>query len=120
MIVSIISVYAESGDTTKINRKAQVTFVHPLGTNGTEAPNVVNNFSLNIFYGVSGGVNGAEVGFLINQDYGDVKGFQFAGLGNSATGWANGLQVAGLYNVVMKEVTGLQVAGITNINRQLF
>jgi hypothetical protein len=116
MIVSIVSVYARTNDSTIITRKAQVTFVHPLGSNGTEASKVINNFSFNLLYGVSGGVNGAEIGGLINFGYGDVKGFQFAGLGNSATGRMNGLQVAGLYNVVMKNVRGAQFAGITSIN----
>jgi hypothetical protein len=120
MIVGIISAYAQSSDTTKITRKAQVTFVHPLGSNGMEAPEVINNFSFNLLYGVSGGVHGAEIGGLINIGYGDVKGFQFAGLGNSTAGWMNGFQAAGLYNVDMKDVTGAQFAGITNINRQGF
>jgi len=118
MIVSIISVYAETGDTTKIHRKAQVTFAHPIGTNGDKAPQVINNFSFNLLYGVSGGVNGAEIGILINNTSGDIKGFQFAGIGNSAHGTTNGFQAAGLYNIVTKEVKGFQFAGITNINRQ--
>ncbi len=118
MIVGVISVYAETGDTTKIQRKAQVTFAHPIGTNGDEAAQVINNFSFNLLYGVSGGVNGAEIGILINNTSGNIKGFQFAGIGNSAKGTTNGFQAAGLYNVVMEEVTGFQFAGITNINRQ--
>lgn len=118
MIVGIISVYAETGDTTKIHRKAQVTFAHPIGTNGEEAAEVINNFSFNLLYGVSGGVNGAEIGILINNTYGNIKGFQFAGIGNSAKGSVNGFQCAGIYNVVMNEVIGFQFAGITNISRQ--
>jgi hypothetical protein len=118
MIVGIVSAYAQSEDSTKITRKVQVTFVHPLGSNGIEASKVINNISFNLLYGISGGVNGAEIGGLINMGYGDIKGFQFAGLGNSTTGWLNGFQVAGLYNVVMNSVTGFQFSGITNINRQ--
>jgi len=118
LIVGIVSVYAQTEDTKKINRKAQVTFVHPLGSNGIDASKIINNFSFNLLYGISGGLNGAEIGGLINMGYGDIKGFQFAGLGNSTTGLVNGFQAAGLYNVVMDSVTGAQLSGITNINRQ--
>jgi len=117
MIVGIISVYAETGDTTKIYRKAQVTFAHPIGTNGEKAGQTVNNFSFNLLYGVSGGVNGAEIGILINNTTGNVKGFQFAGIGNSVSGSINGFQATGIYNVVTNKITGAQFAGITNINR---
>ncbi len=117
MIVGIISVYAETGDTTKINRKAQVTFAHPIGTNGDKAEQTINNFSFNLLYGVSGGVNGTEIGILINNTTGNVKGFQFAGIGNSVSGSINGFQATGIYNVVTNKITGAQFAGITNINR---
>jgi len=117
MIVGIISVYAETGDTTKIYRKAQATFAHPIGTNGNEAPQVVNNFSFNLLYGVSGGVNGAEIGVLINNTSGNVRGFQFAGIGNSVSGSINGFQGTAIYNIGSGHITGAQFAGITNINR---
>jgi hypothetical protein len=117
MIVGIISVYAETGDTTKIYRKAQATFAHPIGTNGDEAPQVVNNFSFNLLYGISGGVNGAEIGILINNTNGNVKGFQFAGIGNSVSGSLNGFQATAIYNTGSGKIRGAQFAGITNINR---
>lgn len=117
MIVGIISVYAETGDTTKIYRKAQVTFAHPIGTNGDKAEQTINNFSFNLLYGVSGGVNGAEIGVLINNTEGNVKGFQFAGIGNSVSGSINGFQATGIYNIGSGKITGAQFAGITNINR---
>ena len=118
LIVGVVSLYAQTMDSTKIYRKAQVTFVHPLGSNGIDAPKVVNNISFNLLYGVSGGLNGIEIGGLINMGCGDIKGFQFGGLGNSTTGWVNGFQAAGLYNVVMDSVTGAQFSGITNINNR--
>ncbi len=117
MIIGIISVYAETGDTTKIYRKAQATFAHPIGTNGDEAPHVVNNFSFNLLYGVSGGVNGAEIGVLINNTSGNVRGFQFGGIGNSVNGSLNGFQATSIYNIVNSKIRGAQFAGITNINR---
>jgi hypothetical protein len=117
MIVGIISVYAETGDTTKIYRKAQATFAHPIGTNGDEAPQVVNNFSFNLLYGISGGVNGAEIGLLINNTTGSVRGFQFGGIGNSVSGSINGFQATAIYNIGSGNITGVQFAGITNIIR---
>lgn len=116
LIVGVVSLYAQPADSTKIYRKAQVTFVHPLGSNGIDAPKVVNNFSFNLLYGVSGGLDGAEIGGLINMGYGNIKGFQLGGIGNSTTGWVNGFQAAGFYNVVTDSVTGVQFSGITNVN----
>jgi len=116
LLTGIASVYAQTNDSTKVTREVQVTFVHPLGSNGIDAPKVINNFSFNLLYGVSGGVQGAEIGGLINIGFGDVKGFQLAGLGNSATGSMDGFQAAGLYNFVQTQSNGAQFAGIANIN----
>jgi hypothetical protein len=118
LITGFVSVYAQNGDSTMITRKAQVTFFHPLGSNGIDAPKVVNNFSFNLLYGISGGVNGVEIGGLVNQSNGDIRGFQLAGLGNSARGYLNGFQLGGLYNYIQLQSNGAQLAGIANIDME--
>ena len=42
----------------KETRKAQVTFAYPLGSAGNSSVNYTNKFSLNILYGLNGGLNG--------------------------------------------------------------
>ncbi len=134
LITSVISVYAQETGTTKITRPVQVTFIHPLGTNGWNAPKVVNKISINLLAGVSAGTQGFEFGGLVNVDLGNVKGaqiaglvntntgsvkgFQFAGLANTVTGGFNGFQTAGIYNFVKYNSTGFQFAGIANVNLQ--
>jgi len=134
LITGIVSVYAQEADTAIISRPIQITFIHPLGTNGWNAPRVINKVSLNLLAGVSAGTQGFEFGGLVNVDLGNVrgaqiaglvntntgniKGFQLAGLANTVTGSANGFQAAGIYNFVKESSTGFQLAGITNINLQ--
>ena len=100
-------------DSSKI-RPAQVTFFYPLGTNGT-ATDYVNNFSFNILYGVNGGVNGAEIGGLVNSNLGHVNGLQVAGLVNMNAAAANGCMVAGIGNFVKDTSNSLAFAGISNV-----
>ena len=118
LITGIVSVYAQEADTAIISRPIQVTFIHPLGTNGWNAPRVINNVSLNLLAGVSAGTQGFEFGGLVNVDLGNVRGAQIAGLANTVTGSANGFQAAGIYNFVKESSTGFQLAGITNVNLQ--
>jgi hypothetical protein len=107
---------ATTGDSTLLHRPGQITFVYPMGTNGINSPHCVNNFSVNMLFGISGGTNGFETGGLVNIDFGNVKGFQSAGLVNLVTGQNNGFQAAGIVNIVRKNVNALQLGGLANIN----
>ncbi len=100
---------------TQKHRAAQLTLITPIGSNGLNAAEYTNNFSLNIFFGISGGVQGFEIGGLHNTNKGDVSGFQIAGLGNLNTGMTKGVQFGGLYNIDLDLTTGVQVAGIANV-----
>jgi hypothetical protein len=71
---------------------------------------VINNFSLNIFGGYSGGVDGMELGGLFNIDKKDAQYFQAAGLFNMVGGNTNGVQLAGISNTVLKSVQGVQAS----------
>jgi hypothetical protein len=92
----------------------QISLLPRIGTNRLLSGAMENNFSLNILAGYANGVNGFEVGGLVNLDRQNVRGFQVAGLVNVVGGNVSGFQVAGLVNHVRGTVTGLQVGGILN------
>ena len=96
-------------------RPFQVTFITPLGTNGTESSKIVNNFSVNILAGYNGGVDGFELGSFLNltEDY--VEGFQVAGFGNIVGGSTEAIQLAGFMNLSGGPVEGFQTSGFINI-----
>ena len=96
---------------------AQVTLFGSLGTNLNNNSTTTNRFSANIIYGNNGGVNGTEVGGLVNSIVNDVNGIQVAGLGNVVGGDVNGTQVGGIFNVNKGETKGIQVAGFLNVGR---
>jgi hypothetical protein len=103
-----------------------------VGTNRKISGSVVNNFSINLLGGYSGGTTKAELGGLFNIDRGDVQsvqvaglfnqvggrvsGFQMAGLVNSAWNGVDAVQLAGLMNFSHGEVNGVQVAGLLNVS----
>ena len=96
-------------------RLAQVSLLPNIGTNMKMSGLVENRFSLNIFAGYALGVNGIEVGGLVNSDRKDVRGFQLGGLGNVVGGTTSGVQIGGLFNNNRKNMVGLQMAGISNV-----
>ncbi|MGZ5189642.1 MAG: carboxypeptidase-like regulatory domain-containing protein [Flavisolibacter sp.] len=95
-------------------RPFQFSITPGLSTHGTMAPQVINNFSLNVFGGYNGGVNGMEIGGLFNIDKKSVRYFQAAGLFNIVGGDVKGFQVAGINNTVLDSLHGMQVGGVSN------
>ena len=92
----------------------QISFVPGLSTHGSMSSQVINNFSLNVLGGYSGGVNGVELGGLFNIDKKNVKFFQAGGLFNIVGGSVKGVQLGGITNTVLDSVKGFQVAGVNN------
>lgn len=103
-------------DSVKKEIPVQISFVPPLSTNGPDNKYITNNLSFNVLSGYSGGVNGAEVGGLLNMIRGNVEGAQVAGLGNLVKGRMDGAQVAGLFNIQQEAMEGVQVAGLLNLS----
>ena len=89
-----LSAQEESKDENK--KFVQLTFISPLGTNGFNASEITNSISINMLYGVSGGVAGFELGGLHNSTSGNMIGAQFAGLGNVTTGIVTGFQISAI------------------------
>lgn len=108
--------YAQRDSVEYIRRPFQFTFMFPpLSTNGIDNVNIVNDISLNLFLGVSGGVGMFEAGSFINIDRFFVEGIQLAGFGNSVGGYLTGAQLSGFYNVTGTHAYGLQGAGFVNV-----
>jgi len=101
-------------------RVFQVSLTPGLSTHGKLSGQVINNFSLNVFGGYNGGIEGFEVGGLFNIDKKRVEYFQTAGLFNIVGGELKGLQAAGINNTVLNNVTGVQVVGVSNIVKGKF
>ncbi|MFD2203135.1 hypothetical protein [Shivajiella indica] len=100
-----------------IHRGFQMSIIPFVGTNRKLSGNVVNDYSLNILGGFSGGTNKLEFGGLFNLNKGNVKSVQVAGLLNQVSGTVKGIQLAGLSNAVLDSVNAGQVAGLVNFNK---
>ncbi len=96
-------------------RFAQISFLPFLGSNRFVSGMLTNRFSLNVFAGYSGGVNGLEIGGFLNMNRKDMLGMQFAGFGNIVGGKTAGIQGAGFFNVTAGKMSGIQMAGFANV-----
>jgi hypothetical protein len=100
---------------TEMNKAMfHISFITPLGTNGIESWNTINHFSINLFAGFSGGLEGLEIAGFANGLKGDMTGIQIAGFCNNTFGYADGLEIAGFYNYNHKDIQGVQIAGFAN------
>jgi hypothetical protein len=91
---------------------SQFTFAYPLGTNGHDAINVANKFSFNMLYGANGGLDGLEIGGLVNYNHGEVRGVQLAGISNVNREYTNGLMWAACLNLTLDDARGVQLADL--------
>jgi hypothetical protein len=96
-------------------RSFQLSVFPAVGTDGQFSHKYLYNFSVNVFAGITGGVDGIELGGFGNINRYSMKGFQAAGFGNVVNGNVNGLQAAGFINVVNGGAEGLQGAGFINV-----
>lgn len=93
----------------------QFSIFPPLSTNGIENANSTNLFSINLFAGYAGGLDGFEAGGFANVIKKNMRGIQLSGFANVVGGQAQGSMFSGFVNVVGKEFTGLQLAGFSNV-----
>lgn len=101
-------------------RPYQLSLLPGLSTNGRLNSQVINNVSLNVWGGYSGGVNGVELAGWFNIDNKDVRWVQAAGWFNIVGGQVDGVQLAGIHNTVIDSVNGFQAAGISNFVKRQF
>ena len=98
-------------------KNAQITFIPPIGTNGRHAGEFVNHLSFNVLAGHAAGLEGFELGGIINVEKDFVYGAQISGLGNIVGGRTTGGQISGLFNVNKKYTQGIQFSGFMNLVR---
>lgn len=98
------------------SRLTQVSLIPFLGTNTLASYQVTNQFSVNLLWGMNGGVQGREFGGIANTIRNDVQGVQIAGLVNTVGDDMVGTQLSGLANFTRDTVQGIQVAGGLNIS----
>ncbi len=95
-------------------RKYQVSLLPYVGTNLQLSGNVINDYSFNVFGGISLGTVKAELGGFFNLNKSDVKYLQLAGFANLNGGNVSGVQLAGFTNLVKNNVEGVQLSGFVN------
>lgn len=95
-------------------RPAQISVWPGVNIWGQMGSQVINDFSLNIIGGYTGGVNIAEIGGIYNINRKDVKYVQVAGVFNMVGGSMKGVQAAGAHNTILKDMKGAQLSGISN------
>lgn len=96
------------------HRKFQLSLLPGISTNRRMGSHIVNDLSLNILGGFTGGTDKFEIGAGFNIDRGSVQYTQIAGLFNIVGDTMKGFQAAGFMNQTMKTVTGVQAAGFVN------
>jgi hypothetical protein len=116
-------------------RSFQFSLFPGISTNGIASGSYINNFSMNLFGGLTASNKIFEVGIISNSHFRSSSGIQIAGLANiiGANAFVNltlseeralmhdnyevnntGIQVAGLLNYVLDHATGSQVSGGLN------
>jgi hypothetical protein len=118
VLLSILTASALSAQENISNKilPLQVTFAYPIGSNGINSMDYTNRFSLNILYGLNGGVSGVEIGSIVNFIKENATGIQISGVANFNGGETDGVQIAGVLNI-NNTTNGIQIAGVSNINR---
>ncbi len=96
------------------HRPFQLSLVPGVSTNLKLGSHIVNDVSINIFGGFTGGTDVLEMGAFFNIDRGDVKYVQMAGFVNGVGGNVRGFQGAGFVNFTLDSVNGVQGAGFVN------
>lgn len=117
-LIFFTSFSQNDSDSVTMKSPFQVTFVTPIGTNGVQSYRISNEFSLNILVGINGGVDGFELGGMINIIKKDVSGVQISGFGNLVNGDVDGAQIAGFTNINGGYTDGFQIAGFANLVKE--
>lgn len=104
----------ETEEKTEI-RPFQLSLIPGIGTQGIYSTDNIYKFSFNIFSGLTGGVDGFELGGFMNINRFSMNGFQASGFGNIVNGTADGFQAAGFLNLNNLYTSGLQTAGFVNV-----
>jgi hypothetical protein len=114
-LLSQAFVFAQTTDSVPQKGYVQASLFYPLGTCWKSSKYKTYNFSLNIFNGITGGINGVEIGPISNITLGKFNGFQLGGV-NVVKGPFNGFQIGLLTNVNLNTTKGFQLSGLWTHN----
>jgi hypothetical protein len=78
-------------------------------------PDARREVSVNLVAGLSGGIDRAEFGSVLNVTTGTMSGVQLSGVGNWVSADVEGVQFAGSANVATRDLAGIQFAGAGNV-----
>ncbi len=114
----------------------QFSFLPNFGTNRKLNGAYINHFSVNFFAGYSNGVEGMELGGVLNITKTKVSGFQACIGGNINGGAMRGVQLSGIINhnfasskgfqatfgsnFCLDSVSGVQISGLFNVVKKEF
>jgi hypothetical protein len=111
---SVVVAQSDNSQTQNINVPVRVGVIPGISTQGKNDPVTTSHFSLNIFGGSTGSVNGVELGSIFNINKKNIQGVQVAGYFNITGGNVTGLQMSGLFNTVKGNLTGAQYGALIN------
>lgn len=134
VVCSTLQAWAQEEQKTEEKQSiGHIGLIYPLSTNGLQAPEYSNGFSIHAIAGVSGsersfcasGVSniirhharGAVLAGFSNHVGGNVEGVQAAGFLNTNLGMVKGVQAAGFFNLA-GGIEGLQIAGFGNVTHK--
>ncbi|MBC9912094.1 hypothetical protein [Chitinophaga varians] len=117
-LLTVISLTAKVLGQSAI-RPAHVGIVYPLSTNGTQAAEYTNRFSLHAIAGVSGGETGAAISGISNIIKGSANGAALAGFSNHIGLLQNGAAISGFMNSVKQTSKGVMVTGFINLGGEM-
>lgn len=92
-----------------------IDIIPGIGASATEAPDATRELSLNIPGGITGSVDGIEIGGILNIDRHSMSGIQVSGMINAVGGEVEGIQVAGTANLVQGDMDAIQISGSVNL-----
>ncbi len=96
------------------NKRVHIGLLYPISSNGTNAGEYTNSFSLNAIAGYSKNETCFTLSGISNLIRDSANGVQIAGFSNHIQNKAHGVQVGGFMNLVKNETEGVQVAGFLN------
>ncbi|HCX20870.1 MAG: hypothetical protein CMB80_27770 [Flammeovirgaceae bacterium] len=115
--ICVLSAFAQEAEEKSL-QPIQLSLAYPIGTAGVNSPNYANRISINMIYGVNGGVDGIVLGGFANVNKGSVNGVQLSGALNVNTESSHGVLGSGFANITLLDASGIQMAGYANYSGQ--
>lgn len=110
-IITTISAFAQDNKKSNVH----IGFLYPISSNGIQAKEYSNTFSVHAIGGVSKSEEAFCASGVSNIVMNDVKGFIAAGVVNFIHDSVDGVSAAGFLNYANHHVNGLQAGGFMNL-----